>query len=198
MWQQLLTCTKFEGEKFKKGQVALGVERLVDIEIDGQLVHFSTVPAPEDDLIAGYRYLRSPVTTPAATPPILNRNQIYRLMVQFQERALLYKDIAISHSAALAFEKEIGVFAEDLSQINALYRVIGEWKTQKTPAYPILMVSGKIDAELLNAAIQIGAKALISRLAPTDQAYHLAIANDILLVGFARGARFTVYNGKVN
>jgi FdhD protein len=120
-------------------------------------------------------------------------------MVSFQERALFYKDIAIGHSAALVSPKEIFYFAEDLSQMNALYRVIGLVQADVTPApFSVLMVSGKVDLDVMRLALRLGVHTVISRLAPTDQAYQLAKSEGLTLVGFARGTRMTVYHGRVN
>ena len=116
-------------------------------------------------------------------------------MVQFQERALLYKKIAIGHSAALASAKDLLVSAEDLTLQNAVYRCIGEFPSV-APA--ILLLSGMIDVQTVDLAARLGVCIIISRLAPTGQAVQRAGEHNLTVVGFARGSHFTVYAGKIN
>ncbi len=194
MWQQIVNCVKFEGEKFRKHQETLGVERDIETQINGQPRRFVTVPAAEEPLIAGATWAESELAYPRQSIS-LNRNEVYRLMVQFQERALLYKKIAIGHSAALASAKDLLVSAEDLTLQNAVYRCIGEFPSV-APA--ILLLSGMIDVQTVDLAARLGVCIIISRLAPTGQAVQRAGEHNLTVVGFARGSHFTVYAGKIN
>ncbi len=118
---------------------------------------------------------------------------IFQLTASFQEKSMLYKDVSISHSAALATPKQIVYFAEDLSRKNAWYKTLGLCVSKEQPAPSILMLSGKIDAWIVEEAKAIGARMVISRLGPTDKAYQNAKDNNITIIGFARGTRYTQY-----
>lgn len=134
--------------------------------------------------------------TPAVPDTRFNAIDIFRLVAFFQEGALLYKDTSISHSAALASQKEILVMAEDVGHMNAVDKAIGQAVLSQVeiPGL-ILLTTGKISVPLIQKAVAIGVPVIVSRLAPTDRAYDLANQHKISILGFARGKRFSIYTG---
>lgn len=248
MWQYLVNCLKLEGDKSRKHQEQLGMEKFIRFNLpSGECVSLSTTPSLEQELVLGYliaklgirpqgvevnhvenhvdnhvnnhdnhdvfevRYIEENhednLPENSTQNEALedhehlrfNRNKVYKLTASFQEKSLLYKDISISHSAALADANQIHYFAEDLSRFNAWHKVVGLWGADHDKRCPpILIVSGKLDAMLMQQAISLGVNTVISRLAPTDRALRLAVDADVALIGFARGTRMTVYAGVVH
>ncbi len=120
---------------------------------------------------------------------------IFQLTSYFQEAAILYKKTAITESAAIANHKQILYNAEDISQENALYKVLGRHalNLEKTKESPFLLLSSKIDYLTLKSILKFNFKLLITRTAPTQQALELAKQHNIAIVGFARGRKYNWY-----
>lgn len=114
------------------------------------------------------------------------------LTAYFQENAMLYKHTGVTHSAAFASRKDLTCFAEDLYQMPALYKILGQSVLQREDR-EILIVSGRVDYALVSTAVDAGVKILVSRTGVTDKAFDLAAAHGITVVGFARGLRFNMY-----
>lgn len=122
----------------------------------------------------------------------ITRQEIFMLTAYFQENAMLYKHTGVTHSAAFASRKDLTCFAEDLYQMPALYKILGQSVLQREDR-EILIVSGRVDHTLVSVAVDAGVKILISRTGVTDKAFDLAATRGITVVGFARGLRFNMY-----
>ena len=122
----------------------------------------------------------------------ITRQEIFMLTAYFQENAMLYKHTGVTHSAAFASRKDLTCFAEDLYQMPALYKILGQSVVQGEDR-EILIVSGRVDHVLVATAVDAGVKILVSRTGVTDKAFDLAAARGITVVGFARGLRFNMY-----
>jgi FdhD protein len=130
------------------------------------------------------------------TTPHLSISGLFNLTSQFQEAAILYKNTGTTDSAAIANTKEILVHSEDISVKGALYKTVGKALSAASPISGIIAItSGKIDLESIQLWYRFGSRIIISRSAPTDLAIDFAIENDLLLIGFARGTRFSIYAG---
>ncbi len=120
--------------------------------------------------------------------------EISLLTAYFQEGAMLFKDTAISESAALASNSELHHFSEDLHRNNAIYKCLGSALQDKEKIQDFyLLTSAKITKKTVQIANQVGLKFIISRTAPTNSALKEAEDSDICLIGFARGRKCTVY-----
>ena len=122
----------------------------------------------------------------------ITRQEIFMLTAYFQENAMLYKHTGVTHSAAFASRKDLTCFAEDLYQMPALYKILGQSVLQGEDR-EILIVSGRVDFALVSTAVAAGVKILVSRTGVTDKAFDLAAERGITVVGFARGLRFNMY-----
>ena len=120
--------------------------------------------------------------------------QIIHLGSFFQEKAFLFKDTAVTESAALCSPKGIDYFAEDLKGENAICKILGQAATEKQSLSNFcLYVSFRIDLDWLQKLISLGIRLVISRVAPTQSAYEYARMHGVRLIGFARQKKFTVY-----
>jgi FdhD protein len=119
---------------------------------------------------------------------------IFQLTAFFQEKSFLYKDTAITHSAAITSPKNILFFAEDISRMNSIYKVIGlGFNAKESFSDKVLITTGKIDEFLIKKVSSLGIPIIISRTAPTDRAFDYATLKGITIIGFARGKRFNIY-----
>lgn len=121
--------------------------------------------------------------------------RINGLMLDFQKRSEIYLKTGGAHSAALADNKEILIFKEDIGRHNAIDKVIGQGlKENISFENKIMITSGRISSEVLLKIQKCKIPAIISRSAPTNQAIKLAKDMEITLVGFARGSRMNIYS----
>ena len=214
----------FNGTIFRKDQDVLVCEMHLELRLSsGQVYPFSTIPQDQDALVVGYMKSAGlivdmhdivdlqieggiatadlkPVSKSSDIPSRAHALQLEpetmaRLSGYFQEKSFLYKDTSISQSAAIATKDHILWSCEDIDTLNAVDKVIGMGLLQgKTTQDRILMVSGKVDEAVVKRALLAGCAAVTSRLGPTNRARDLANRHNILLIGFARGKKFNVYD----
>jgi len=122
----------------------------------------------------------------------ITRQEIFTLTAYFQEQAYLYKNTGVTHSAAFASRKDLTCFAEDLYQMPAVYKILGQ-SIFTDEEREVMIVSGRVDLAMVSAALCAGVKVLVSRTGVTDKAFDLAAQSGLTVVGFARGLRFNMY-----
>lgn len=120
---------------------------------------------------------------------------IFILMKEFQKKSLLYTKTGGAHSAAIADNKNIIVFREDIGRHNAIDKTIGFSLNKKIFLEDkILITSGRISSEVLLKAQKCKFPIIISKSAPTNQAVKLARNMNITLAGFVRGKSMNIYS----
>lgn len=127
----------------------------------------------------------------------IKSSYVNALMTDFQKKSQEYLETGGVHSAALADEKEILVFREDIGRHNAIDKVIGHTILKNNSFQKkILITSGRISSEVLFKVRKCSIPIVISKSAPTNQALKHAREMDITLLGFARGKRMNIYSGE--
>lgn len=120
--------------------------------------------------------------------------RVLQLMEELQKKARLYKDTGGVHSAALADERDILYFFEDIGRHNAIDKIVGECLLDNTSTDDkIIITSGRLSSEILLKAAKLKIQLIVSRAAPTSLCIELAENLNITLVGFARGRRLNIY-----
>ncbi len=119
---------------------------------------------------------------------------IFYLITALQEKAVLFKATGGVHSAALADDKDIILFCEDIGRHNAIDKIIGAAMQDGIETDDkVLISSGRLSSEILLKAAKMKIQMLISRAAPTSLCLELAERLNITLAGFARGKRVNIY-----
>jgi FdhD protein len=122
-----------------------------------------------------------------------SQTKIINLMKQFQAQGNLFQETGGVHSSALAND-EIAFFADDIGRHNAVDKVIGmAIKGKKNLEEMMLLTSGRISSEIVKKAIRAKIPLLVSHSAPTSEAIRLGWDYGVIIVGFVRGKRCTVY-----
>ncbi len=100
------------------------------------------------------------------------------------------------HSAALADANGFLARYEDIGRHNAVDKALGFACLNKIdPEGKILVLSGRIAAEIILKAARSRIPMVLSRSAPTYLAVELAEKLGITVVGFAREDQLNVYSG---
>ncbi len=127
----------------------------------------------------------------------IDRNQVFRMMNDFQTRSSGFKETGGVHSAALADCKNILIIREDIGRHNAIDKILGYALMNHIDLKEkILLSSGRVSSEVLLKIQKTDIPIIISQSAPTNQAIKHAENARITLIGFVRGQRMNVYCGK--
>ena len=120
-------------------------------------------------------------------------------MYDFQDQSHLFKESAITHSASFADENQLLCFSEDIERLQACYKAIGIALSEKiTLTNKWFLCSSKIDRPLIKTLLELGIRHIISRVAPTNEAYEIAKTFNCTLIGFCRAQKCNLYCGTIN
>lgn len=125
----------------------------------------------------------------------IGAREVSSLVADFQKRSEIYLKTGGVHSAALADNKSVLIFREDIGRHNAIDKVIGNrLKENGSFENMIMITSGRLSSEVIFKTQKCAIPILVSRSAPTNQAIKLSREMGITLVGFARGDRMNIYS----
>jgi FdhD protein len=129
--------------------------------------------------------------------PTFRPDAVFRLMEGLGSKAEGYRSHGGIHSAAVGdADGNLLLYAEDLGRHNTLDRIAGEALLKDMDLNGTLLVaSGRVSTEMVAKAARLGVALIASRTSPTDLAVKICREAGIVLIGYARGGKFTVYNG---
>ncbi len=134
---------------------------------------------------------------PRPRPFTLGRALVAALAERLRERQPTFDATGGLHAAGV-FDADGALLAvhEDVGRHNAVDKAIGAASRERWPLGPAaLVVSGRQSFEIVQKAAMAGIGAVIGVSAPSSLAVELASELGVLLAGFAREGRFTVYAG---
>lgn len=122
---------------------------------------------------------------------------IIKLMDEFTNESKLFKRTGGAHSCAIVKDSEIVYFTDDVGRQNALDKMLGYlMKNEKVLGDILVLFSGRITSEVVDKLKHKNIKGIITKAAVTYNGRQKGIEKNLLVVGFARGDRFNIYNGK--
>jgi len=128
------------------------------------------------------------------SPRTYRPSEIFGTMEQLARLADNYKSHGGIHSAAVGDGASILLYAEDLGRHNTLDRIAGEALLKGIDlSGTMLVTSGRVSTELAAKAAMLGISMIASRTSPTDMAVKMCEEAGIILIGYVRGGRFTIY-----
>jgi FdhD protein len=137
---------------------------------------------------------RNPSAWRAASRCTFQPFEIFGMMERLARLAENYKSHGGIHSAAVGDGTSILLYAEDLGRHNTLDRIAGEALLKGIDlSGTMLVTSGRVSTELAAKAAMLGISMIASRTSPTDMAVKMCEESGIVLIGYVRGGRFTVY-----
>lgn len=105
-----------------------------------------------------------------------------------------YRERGGIHSAAVSNGESIILHAEDLGRHNTIDRIAGEAMLKGIDlAGTMLLTSGRVSSEMAVKGASLGVSLIASRTSPTSLAVRVCDERGVTLVGYARGASFSVY-----
>lgn len=120
---------------------------------------------------------------------------IFAALDELARRAENYRRHGGIHSAAVADGGSLILYAEDIGRHNTIDRLAGEALFKGIDlAGKALVTSGRVSSEMAAKAAFLGVSLIASRTSPTDMAVQICRSAGIVLVGYVRGGRFTVYS----
>lgn len=139
-----------------------------------------------------------PRQLPALPPPAQPWKQgaILHALHQLREHQPLHNLTGATHAAAWAdAEGNLPWIYEDVGRHNALDKLIGRLLREPIDRRPgFVVISSRASFEMVQKAHAAGIGALIAVSAPTTLAVQLAQSAPMMLAGFARDGRFTLYS----
>lgn len=128
--------------------------------------------------------------TPVAPGPRVTAAQLVRWMEDMLRQAPLYRATGGMHVAmAVRADTHQQIVREDIGRHQAVDKVLGAARLAGwPPEQVVVLTSGRISAEMCARAARFGAPVCASRTAATDQAWALATALGMDLVGYVRTA----------
>ena len=133
--------------------------------------------------------------------PIINTKirfpieQLYSLILQFQNIPSTYRQTGCVHVAGLYLNDDNWVVREDIGRHNAVDKVVGYCMQHRIDGSDkVMMVTGRLSSEMVMKAVRLGVPVVVSRTAPTVTALRIAEEAGTTLVGFARGQRMNIYS----
>lgn len=132
---------------------------------------------------------------PASPGEPVGAAAVFTLMRELSELSEKYRSHGGMHSAAVGDAKgKLLLHAEDIGRHNTVDRIAGEALLKGLPlAGTMLVSSGRVSAEMAAKAASLGIRLIASRTSPTDMAITICQEAGIALIGYLRGAKFTVY-----
>ncbi len=127
---------------------------------------------------------------------VVNKRQIFDLMVQLNEQSSLYKATHGVHNSAIATTEKILVFRDDIGRHNTIDMLRGYSILRNMDlSDKILVTTCRVTLQIMDKVIKMGAPIIASRGIATDLAVTMAEKAGITLIGFLRGGKFLVYTG---
>ncbi|WP_027369359.1 formate dehydrogenase accessory sulfurtransferase FdhD [Desulfovermiculus halophilus] len=118
----------------------------------------------------------------------------------FQARDILYSGQRLfqatggAHCAAIfAQGPRLLALAEDVGRHNALDKVVGKALGAGISEGVMMLMSSRLNSEVVGKAVWAGLPLLAGVSAPTDHGVHLARQSGMTLIGFLRSGRFNLY-----
>lgn len=140
--------------------------------------------------------VQRPLTPVNRTAPPLPPHTILTAAHHLFGRQSLHQLTGATHAAGWADTTgEIAFVREDVGRHNALDKLIGHMlRTGIDPNDGLVMISSRASFEMVQKAASAGVSVVAAVSAPTSYAIQIAEELNILLAGFVRDDRFTVYS----
>ncbi len=130
------------------------------------------------------------------TPAPLKTSWLYALTRKINQTPSLYLEAGAIHGCVLCQEDRPLVYMEDVGRHNAVDKIAGWMFFNKVSgADKIFYTTGRLTSEMVLKTLRMGIPTLVSRSGFTAWGVELARKAGLMLIGRARGKRFTALAG---
>ncbi len=135
----------------------------------------------------------------AAHPPLhsdlcIGAEQLWNLMDQLYQHAVLYSRARGVHTSVLSDGERVLVTAEDVGRHNTLDKLRGKALLAGIDTHDkVILTTGRISSEMINKARSMGVPIVCSRTSPTSLSVRLAAEWHMTLVGYLRRNSMNIY-----
>lgn len=176
---------------FKRGMVWVSSAEKVPVDL-AERTRYMTSGCGKGVTFASVGHARG--LAPVESELTVSAKEIYLLVRELGDAAVMYRDSGGMHAAGLGRDGELLVAREDVGRHNAIDKVLGRaWLDHIPTAGAVLVATGRISYEMAVKAAKARVAIAASRSAVTDLAADLADGLGITLVGYVRGGKLTVY-----
>jgi len=128
--------------------------------------------------------------------PELDAETVLRLMDALLEATVIHERTRGTHCSALAGPQGILAAREDIGRHNTIDMLCGWALTEGVElADKILLTTGRVSSEIVSKAWRMGVPVIVSHSAATSRAVMMAESLGIVIIGYVRGGKFTIYAG---
>ncbi len=126
---------------------------------------------------------------------VITPEQVNQQVLLLYKAQQLYRLTGGVHTSVLSDGAAVVASSEDIGRHNTLDKIAGLCLLQDLhPGCRILVTTGRISSEMLQKAGRIGSSIVISRTSPSSLSILLAEQMGIVLIGYAKEGRFSVYS----
>jgi FdhD protein len=127
----------------------------------------------------------------------LDAATVLRLMDALLAATVIHERTRGTHCSALADARGILAAREDIGRHNTIDMLCGWALTEGVDlADKLLLTTGRVSSEIVSKAWRMGVPVIVSHSAATSRAVMMAESLGIVVVGYVRGGKFTVYAGE--
>lgn len=124
----------------------------------------------------------------------VDANHILRVLAELRGMAPVFGRTGATHQAAFSDGQGVRYFAEDVGRHNAVDKVVGGCLLRGVDlSRGVLVVTGRLNTQIVTKILRCGVPVLASRSASTARAARRAGRHGLTLIGFARGKRMNIY-----
>lgn len=134
----------------------------------------------------------------------IDKGIVLKIFTDFNDASSVFKETAGVHGAGLYNNKgEKEFFALDIARHNCINKATGfqiKRVLNDSSTFGIIMLSSRINSELIKMCYKAGIKVILSRGAPSYRGVLESQRYNITLISFVRENRFTILNdvGRIN
>ncbi|MCK5808147.1 formate dehydrogenase accessory sulfurtransferase FdhD [bacterium] len=188
------TIHRFDGQS-KKIQDSVVVEHKETVTLaDGTETVFAVSPSHLDLFREGVLIAQGDKKIKKAPHSRCSNNSIIKGVEQLSSISELFNETGAVHIAALLEDDKITRFYDDISRTSALYKLLGSLSlTPQSATKTSILLTSRINAQLMDAVIKSGISSVAAISAPTDKAIDMAKKKGVFLAGFVRKGKMNIY-----
>ncbi len=127
----------------------------------------------------------------------LDKDIVFKVFNDFNQASENFRRTGALHGAALYKSNGERIsFFEDIARTNVIYKTTGYLIKNKITEQAVIVLSCRVNTIILNLLLNVGFTAIITRASVTHEAFEKANKMGIILIGFIKENRYTIFSGR--